>query len=234
MIQLQGINKSYAMGEGLVPILKNINLTILRGEYTAIMGTSGSGKSTLMNIIGCLERPSTGHYYFDARDVTTLSDDELTDVRNFRIGFVFQQFNLLSRLTALENVMLPMVYSGYPRTERRQRAEAMLVQVGLADRLANRPNQLSGGQQQRVAIARALVNQPDVLLADEPTGALDSRTGAAVIELISGLHANGLTIVLVTHDAMVAQNSGRIIRIQDGRFSTERQGHRVEGGHDLL
>jgi len=227
MIQLEGINKSYAMGEGLVPILKNINLTILRGEYTAIMGTSGSGKSTLMNIIGCLERPSTGHYYFDARDVTTLSDDELTDVRNFRIGFVFQQFNLLSRLTALENVMLPMVYAGYPRPERRQRAEAMLVQVGLADRLANRPNQLSGGQQQRVAIARALVNQPDVLLADEPTGALDSRTGAAVIELISGLHADGLTIVLVTHDATVAQNSGRIIRIQDGRFSTESQGHQT-------
>lgn len=218
MIQLEGINKSYAMGEALVPILKDIDLTILRGEYTAIMGASGSGKSTLMNIVGCLERPSTGHYYFDAREVTTLSDDELTDVRNFRIGFVFQQFNLLSRLTALENVMLPMVYAGYPRPERRQRAEAMLVQVGLADRLANRPNQLSGGQQQRVAIARALVNQPDLLLADEPTGALDSHTGSAVMDQLNDLHGGGLTIVLVTHDAQVAGRAGRTVRIQDGRI----------------
>jgi putative ABC transport system ATP-binding protein len=218
MIQLEGINKSYATGEVLVPILKNINLTILRGDYTAIMGASGSGKSTLMNIVGCLERPTNGHYYFDAREVTSLSDDQLTDVRNFRIGFVFQQFNLLSRLSALENVMLPMVYAGYPRLERRQRAEAMLVQVGLADRLANRPNQLSGGQQQRVAIARALVNQPDLLLADEPTGALDSRTGAAVMEQLNDLHAAGLTIVLVTHEAQVAGRAGRTVRIQDGRI----------------
>ena len=218
MIQLEGINKTYAMGDVVVPILKDINLTILRGEYTAIMGASGSGKSTLMNIVGCLERPSTGHYYFDAREVTTLSDDELTDVRNFRIGFVFQQFNLLSRLTALENVMLPMVYAGYPRPERKQRAEAMLVQVGLADRLANRPNQLSGGQQQRVAIARALVNQPDLLLADEPTGALDSRTGWAVMDQLQALHEGGLTIVLVTHDAQVAGRAGRTLRIQDGRI----------------
>jgi putative ABC transport system ATP-binding protein len=219
MIQLEGINKTYAMGEVLVPILKDIDFTILRGEYTAIMGASGSGKSTLMNIVGCLERPSSGHYYFDAREVTTLTDDELTDVRNFRIGFVFQQFNLLSRLTALENVMLPMVYAGYPRPERRQRAEAMLVQVGLADRLANRPNQLSGGQQQRVAIARALVNQPDLLLADEPTGALDSRTGSAVMDQLNELHEGGLTIVLVTHDAQVAGRTGRIVRLQDGRIA---------------
>jgi putative ABC transport system ATP-binding protein len=218
MIQLEGINKTYAMGEVQVPILKDIDLTILRGQYTAIMGASGSGKSSLMNIVGCLERPSSGHYYFDARDVTSLSDDALTDIRNFQIGFVFQQFNLLSRLTALENVMLPMVYAGYPRPQRRQRAEAMLVQVGLADRLANRPNQLSGGQQQRVAIARALVNQPDLLLADEPTGALDSHTGWAVMDQLNELHAGGLTIVLVTHDPQVACLAGRLVRIQDGRI----------------
>jgi putative ABC transport system ATP-binding protein len=218
MIQLVGVNKTYAMGAVMVPILRNIDLTLLRGEYTGIMGASGSGKSTLMNIIGCLERPSSGKYYFDARDVTTLTDNELTDIRNFRIGFVFQQFNLLSRLTALENVMLPMVYAGYSRHERRQQAEAMLVLVGLGDRLANRPNQLSGGQQQRVAIARALVNQPDVLLADEPTGALDSKTGAAVMDQLTALHEGGLTIVLVTHDAQVAGRAERIVRLQDGRI----------------
>jgi putative ABC transport system ATP-binding protein len=222
MLKLRGITKTYQLGEVPVEILHGIDLTILRGEYTAIVGTSGSGKSTLMNILGCLEQPSSGQYYFDARDITTLSDNALTDLRNFRIGFVFQQFNLLSRLTALENVMLPMVYAGYTRAQRRQRGEEVLLQVGLADRMANRPNQLSGGQQQRVAIARALVNQPDLLLADEPTGALDSRTGEEVIELISGLHAQGITIVLVTHDPSVAERSGRIIRIQDGRITAER------------
>jgi putative ABC transport system ATP-binding protein len=218
MLQLRRITKVYRMGEVDVPILHGIDLTVLRGEYAAIVGTSGSGKSTLMNILGCLEQPSSGQYYFDARDITRLSDNERTDIRNIQIGFVFQQFNLLPRLTALQNVMLPMVYAGYARAERRERAEALLEQVGLADRLANRPNQLSGGQQQRVAIARALVNQPELLLADEPTGALDTRTGGEVIELISGLHASGLTIVLVTHDPSVARNSGRIIQLQDGRI----------------
>jgi putative ABC transport system ATP-binding protein len=221
MLQLRGITKVYRMGDVDVPILHGIDLTILRGEYTAIVGTSGSGKSTLMNILGCLEQPSSGHYYFDARDITELSDNERTDIRNFQIGFVFQQFNLLPRLSALQNVMLPMVYAGYARAERRERAAAMLERMGLADRMANRPNQLSGGQQQRVAIARALVNQPELLLADEPTGALDTRTGEEVIELISGLHADGLTIVLVTHDPTVARNSGRIIRIQDGRITAD-------------
>jgi putative ABC transport system ATP-binding protein len=158
MLQLRRITKAYRMGDVDVPILHGIDLTVLRGEYAAIVGTSGSGKSTLMNILGCLEQPTSGHYYFDARDITQLSDNERTDIRNIQIGFVFQQFNLLPRLTALQNVMLPMVYAGYGRAERRERAEAMLEQVGLADRLANRPNQLSGGQQQRVAIARALVN----------------------------------------------------------------------------
>jgi putative ABC transport system ATP-binding protein len=224
MLQLRQVTKTYRMGEMAVEILHGIDLTILRGDYTAIVGSSGSGKSTLMNILGCLEQPSSGQYYFDAQDISLLSDNERTDIRNFQIGFVFQQFNLLPRLTALQNVMLPMVYAGYGREERRQRAAAMLEQVGLADRMANRPNQLSGGQQQRVAIARALVNQPELLLADEPTGALDSRTGEEVIELISGLHANGLTIVLVTHDPMVAQKSGRIIQIQDGQISRNAAG----------
>ncbi|MCT0223985.1 ABC transporter ATP-binding protein [Synechococcus sp. CS-1328] len=219
MVQLRAITKTYQMGGESVEILHGIDLTILRGDYTAIVGSSGSGQSTLMTIMGCLEKPSGGHYYFDARDVTLLNDNELTDIRNFRIGFIFQQFNLLSRLTALENVMLPLVYAGAPRSERRERAEEMLAQVGLADRLAHRPNQLSGGQQQRVAMARALVNQPELLLADEPTGALDSRTGQEVIELISSLHAQGLTIVLVTHDPAVAHRSGRIVRLQDGQIT---------------
>ncbi|KEF43031.1 MAG: macrolide ABC transporter ATP-binding protein [Cyanobium sp. CACIAM 14] len=221
MLQLEKIRKTYRMGEVDVPILHGIDLTVLRGDYIAIMGASGSGKSTLMNILGCLEQPSEGRYYFDARDVTTLSDNERTDLRNFQIGFIFQQFNLLPRLTALDNVMLPMVYAGYPRHERLERARQMLADVGLAERMANLPSQLSGGQQQRVAIARALVNQPELLLADEPTGALDSRTGREVMDLITGLHAQGLTIVLVTHDAQVARRTRRIVRIQDGRITAD-------------
>ena len=218
MLRLEKIGKTYRMGEVVVPVLQGIDLTILRGDYIAIMGASGSGKSTLMNILGCLEQPSEGHYYFDARDVTKIADDERTDLRNYRIGFVFQQFNLLPRLTALQNVMLPMVYAGYARSERRLRAQRMLVDVGLADRMANLPSQLSGGQQQRVAIARALVNQPNLVLADEPTGALDSRTGEEVMDLVSGLHHLGITIVLVTHDSGVAARTQRIIRLQDGRI----------------
>ena len=218
MLLLEQINKSVLLGDLAVPILRDINLTILRGDYTAIMGASGSGKSTLMNILGCLEPPSEGNYYFDGRDVTGLSDDERTDLRNFHIGFVFQQFNLLGRLSAMENVMLPMVYAGYPRRERLQRARQMLESVGLADRLNHLPSQLSGGQQQRVAIARALVNQPELLLADEPTGALDSRTGREVLDLITALHQEGITIVLVTHDGSVAQRAQRIVRIEDGRI----------------
>ena len=236
MLQLEKIGKAVRLGEGMVPILRDINLTILRGDYTAIMGASGSGKSTLMNILGCLETASEGHYYFDGQDVTALSDDERTDLRNFRIGFVFQQFNLLSRLSALENVMLPMVYAGYSRSERREQALRLLDAVGLADRRHHLPRQLSGGQQQRVAIARALVNQPEVLLADEPTGALDSRTGRDVMDLISGLHQKGLTIVLVTHDPSVAERTERIVRIEDGRllreehsFGVGRSGGDVQG-----
>ncbi|MFZ0409580.1 MAG: ABC transporter ATP-binding protein [Cyanobium sp.] len=218
MLALEKIGKSYQLGDVAVPILRDINLTIRRGDYTAIMGASGSGKSTLMNILGCLEPPSEGHYYFDGHDVTMLNDDERSDLRNFRIGFVFQQFNLLSRLSALDNVMLSMVYAGYPRRERLQRASQMLAGVGLGDRLDHVPSQLSGGQQQRVAIARALVNQPELLLADEPTGALDSRTGRDVMDLIADLHQGGITIVLVTHDVSVAQRAQRLVRIEDGRI----------------
>ncbi|MFN7677834.1 MAG: ABC transporter ATP-binding protein [Cyanobacteriota bacterium] len=218
MLRLEHVGKTYQFGEGSVPILRDITLTIVRGDYAAIMGASGSGKSTLMNILGCLEPPNQGRYFFAGQDVTRLSDDERTDLRNFRIGFVFQQFNLLGRLSALENVMLPMVYAGYSRAERRLRARWMLERVGLGQRIHHVPSQLSGGQQQRVAIARALVNQPELVLADEPTGALDSRTGQEVMDLIAELHQEGITIVLVTHDLAVAERSQRIIRLEDGRI----------------
>lgn len=220
MITMEKITKSYQLGDTEIPILKGIDLHIDEGEYVSIMGASGSGKSTLMNIIGCLDRPTSGEYYLEDRDLTTLDKDELAYIRNQRIGFIFQQFNLLARSTALENVMLPMIYSGIPKADRKERAAVALEQVGLNDRLFNRPSQLSGGQQQRVAIARALVNQPALLLADEPTGALDTQTSQDVMDLFQDLHDRGITIVIITHDPEVATRTERKIRIQDGSIVT--------------
>lgn len=217
MIQIEDLTKTYVMGEETVTALDGVSLSIARGESIAIIGPSGSGKSTLMNILGGLDRPSRGRYRFEGDEVARFSDDQLADFRNRRIGFVFQSFQLLPRLSALQNVELPMVYAGAAPRARRERAAELLERVGLGSRMGHRPNQLSGGQQQRVAIARSLANQPDLLLADEPTGALDSATGVEVLGLFQKLNTEGLTVVLVTHDRGVADAARRRIAFRDGR-----------------
>ncbi len=216
LIKLDKIEKTYEIGSVQVQALRGVSLTLDKNEYIAIMGPSGSGKSTLMNIIGCLDTPSGGEYLLNQNNVSTMDDDQLAEIRNREIGFVFQTFNLLPRATALHNVELPMIYNGTPATLRRQMAEEALSKVGLADRMHHKPNELSGGQRQRVAIARALVNRPSIILADEPTGNLDSRTGDEIMEIFEDLQEQGNTIILVTHEEYIAEHSNRIIRLRDG------------------
>ena len=221
VIALEDVTKTYRSGSLEVPALRGVTLRIDSGEYVAVMGPSGSGKSTLMNILGCLDVPSTGSYRLAGEDVSTMSEDQLADVRNRRIGFVFQQFNLLPSLPAWRNVEIPLMYAGVPRAERRALAEQALDRVGLAERAAHRPGELSGGQQQRVAVARALVGRPNLILADEPTGNLDSVSSRDVLALLAELHAAGRTIVLITHEEEVAAAAGRMIRIRDGHASED-------------
>jgi len=218
MIELSNISKTYRMGAVDITVLCGISLNVKSGELIAIMGPSGSGKSTLMNIIGCLDRPTSGTYHFESREISTMSDDELAAVRNGKIGFVFQTFNLLPRFSALKNVEVPLIYGGVPARLRRERAMPLLQKVGLADRMSHRPTELSGGQQQRVAIARALVNNPPLLLADEPTGNLDSRSGSEILDILTALNRSGVTVLIVTHDKDVAARCSRIINLKDGQI----------------
>ncbi|PIP55098.1 MAG: macrolide ABC transporter ATP-binding protein [Bacteroidetes bacterium CG23_combo_of_CG06-09_8_20_14_all_32_9] len=223
IIKLQKIYKYYPIGTEVVKALRNINLTILRNEYVAIMGPSGSGKSTLMNLLGCLDTPSYGQYFLNNKDVSRMSDNELAKVRNKEIGFVFQTFNLMPRYNALENVILPLVYAGKNKSERNTLGINVLNSVGLSDRMKHKPNELSGGQRQRVAIARAMVNNPTIILADEPTGNLDSITSFELMRLIDDIHKKGNTIILVTHEEEIAHFAHRIIRLKDGRVESDLQ-----------
>ncbi len=222
VIHLQSIIKDYFPGTEVVHALRSVSLDINKNEYVAIMGPSGSGKSTLMNIIGCLDTPTSGTYILNAHDVSRLVDNELAEIRNREIGFVFQTFNLLPRYTALENVMLPLVYAGVPKAERIQRAKAALESVGLADRMEHKPNELSGGQRQRVSVARAMINDPAIILADEPTGNLDSKTSIDIMGLFHDIHRQGNTIILVTHEENIARHAHRIIRLLDGEIESDR------------
>ena len=222
LVKLEKINKTYKMGDIVVNALSDINLQVKYGEYIAILGPSGSGKSTLMNVLGCLDKPSSGKYFLDNKDVSDLSRNELATVRNQKIGFIFQSFNLLDYCSALENVALPLVYRGVSRSDRLARAREILEQVGLGDRVGHKPNELSGGQKQRVAVARALVSEPEVILADEPTGNLDSKSGEDVMNLFSKLSESGKTIIVVTHDQKLAKRMRRVIEISDGKVKSDR------------
>lgn len=225
VIELSQIRKTYYMGSNSIEVLKSISLSIERNEYVALMGPSGSGKSTLMNILGCLDTPTSGNYFLNGKDVSKMPDDDLAEVRNNEIGFVFQQFNLLPRLTAAENVALPLIYAGIGKKERTERAMEALRKVALADRSHHKPNELSGGQIQRVAIARALVNNPSLLLADEPTGNLDSKTSIEVMEIFGKIQAAGNTVVLVTHEEDIAEYAKRVVRLRDGNIESDNRRH---------
>ncbi|WP_282189216.1 ABC transporter ATP-binding protein [Maribellus sp. YY47] len=221
IIEIENIVKNYRVGTQVVRALRSVSIDIYKGEYVAIMGASGSGKSTLMNILGCLDTPTSGKYVLNGKDVSRLTDDSLAEIRNSEIGFVFQVFNLLPRNTALENVMLPLVYAGVKKAERKEMAEKTLHEVGLADRMEHRPNELSGGQRQRVAIARALINKPALLLADEPTGNLDSKISEEIMKLFADIHRKGNTLVMVTHEEDIARHAHRIIRLKDGEVESD-------------
>jgi putative ABC transport system ATP-binding protein len=230
ILQLENIKKSYYLGKQELPVLKGITLDIYKNDYVALMGPSGSGKSTLMNILGCLDSPTGGRYNLNGKDVSGMEDDDLAAVRNKEIGFVFQQFNLLPRLTAAENVALPLIYAGVGKKERAERAEAVLLKVRLEDRMHHKPNELSGGQCQRVAIARALINNPAIILADEPTGNLDSKTSHEIMEILGKLHDDGNTIVLVTHEEDIAGFAKRVIRLRDGMVESDKLNVRMAVG----
>lgn len=221
VIQVQNLKKTYIMGTEMVHALRDISLTIVENEYVALMGPSGSGKSTLMNLLGCLDTPTGGDYFLNQENVSQLEDGELAEIRNKNIGFVFQTFNLLPRLTALDNVALPLVYSGISKSQRQEKAYDVLEAVGLADRVDHKPNELSGGQRQRVAIARALVNDPAIILADEPTGNLDTKTSIEIMAIIEEIHNRGNTVILVTHEPDIAEHAHRIIRLRDGLVETD-------------
>lgn len=222
VIHLEDIRKSYFIGKNELPVLKGVSLGILANEYVALMGPSGSGKSTLMNILGCLDTPTSGQYILSGHDVSKMEDNALAQIRNQEIGFVFQQFNLMPRLSALENVAVPLIYAGISKKEREEQARIMLEKVGLGDRYKHKPNELSGGQCQRVAIARALVNSPSLILADEPTGNLDTKTSVEIMEIFGQIHASGNTVVLVTHEEDIAAHARRIIRLRDGVIESDR------------
>ena len=221
LINITNLKRDFQLGDETIYVLKGIDLQINKGEYVALMGPSGSGKSTLMNLLGCLDTPTSGTYILNGNDVSQMIDDDLAEIRNKEIGFVFQTFNLLPRTTALDNVALPMIYAGYSKSERNERASEVLTQVNLADRMDHQPNQLSGGQRQRVAIARAMVNKPSIILADEPTGNLDSKTSVEIMNLFNDIHKNGNTVIVVTHEEDIAKYAHRVIRLKDGMIESD-------------